>query len=176
MSKDIRELAKGLVGSPTNNTALPSGGGFLGGKKQSSSNEPSSAPAINHSQVAAASEATPAAQTTPAPRRQQQVVPKGERMYDDLPAEAKKVYRDDVDPERYGVKPLQRNVRYYNKDIVKWLGDFSEENQLEGGEAITQSVLIETLLGIAMYDLQLQPDGFKSARDVRQYILSKLKE
>jgi hypothetical protein len=94
---------------------------------------------------------------------------------DDLSAEVRKVFHPAAGVEKYGLNPVNRSIRYYNEDVLDWLGRFSTKNVHRGGIAMQPSSLVEIILQTMIYDVGLQPSGFKSGEEIRQHILSKLK-
>ncbi|WP_067923796.1 hypothetical protein [Alicyclobacillus shizuokensis] len=101
---------------------------------------------------------------------------KTDTEYPEVPRKARHVYRPGLDPKLYSPnKPVMKQVGIYNREIYKWTSDFSEENQFNGGCAITQSTLIEIILDVVKYDMGLEPIGFPSTQALREYLQSKLK-
>jgi hypothetical protein len=88
---------------------------------------------------------------------------------------ANKVARLDVPIETYGVNPVTSAINIYNMELHEFLGSFSARNQFRGGAAINKSTLIEVILDVAMYDMGLQPQGFQSAQELREFLQSKIK-
>ena len=172
MSDHLKDLISNLTGpAAPKQESVPSSGGFLQSNKKTVQPPKVITPA--HEEVAAAREPAPAVPVI----REREVRKEKQAARDvDYSAEVKKVLRHDVDPDKYGVAPVQRNVRYYNEDVVDWLGKFSRKNVQRGGIALTQSSVIENILQVMIYDLDLQPIGFESGEELRQYILQKLKD
>jgi hypothetical protein len=93
-----------------------------------------------------------------------------------LPSSVKKVARPDLDPSTYGVSPWKSNFDVYNKELVEFIRNFSANNQLNGGCAITKSQLIEVILDVIYYDLKLDPIGFESVQELRKYLQDRIRE
>jgi hypothetical protein len=94
----------------------------------------------------------------------------------DLPTAVKKIARPDIPIDTYGINSWKSNFDIYNKEVVKFIRNFSANNQLNGGNAITKSQLIEVVLDVMIYDLGLQPLGFESPKALREYIQEQLKK
>jgi len=173
MSENLKNLLANLSNAPASKQEspahLPQSGGFLKREQIISTKKvPSPEPA--------ASEESAKTEEPKPVERTQKVENKRAARSVDVKAEVKKVMRQDVSPDKYGVEPVQRNIRYYNEDVVEWLGKFSTKNQFRGGIAFNQSAVIENILQVMIYDLDLQPIGFKSGEELRQHILQKLKD
>lgn len=93
----------------------------------------------------------------------------------DISTPIQQIARPDIALERYGVNPWKSNFNIYNKDIVNFVRNFSAENQLNGGSAITKSQMIEVLLDVVFYDMQLKPEGFQSVQELRKHLQEKLR-
>ena len=93
----------------------------------------------------------------------------------DIPTKLKQIARDDVPFEHYGLKPVKSNFDCYNKEIFKWLKNFSTENQFNGGVAIHKSQVTEMALEVLFYDLGINPIGYESQQALREDIQKKLK-
>jgi hypothetical protein len=100
---------------------------------------------------------------------------KGNISADHLSPAAKKIARMDVSPEVYGVSAWKSNFDLHNKELVEFIRNFSANNQLNGGCAITKSQLIEVILDVMYYDLGLEPIGFQNIQELRSYIQEKIK-
>ncbi|MBU5262001.1 hypothetical protein [Bacillus atrophaeus] len=93
----------------------------------------------------------------------------------DVPTKLKQIARDDVPDEHYGLKPVKSNFDCYNKEIFKWLKNFSTENQFNGGVAIHKSQVTEMALEVLFYELGINPIGYESQQALRDDIQQKLK-
>jgi hypothetical protein len=92
-----------------------------------------------------------------------------------IPTELKQIARPDVPVDHYGVKGVQLHFQPYNKVLRRWLKDFSSENQSNGGCAITKTQVMEMMLDIMMYDLEILPLGYETQQEMREDILEKMK-
>ena len=92
-----------------------------------------------------------------------------------LSSSAKKIARTDISSEVYGVSAWKSNFDLHNKELVEFVRNFSANNQLNGGCAITKSQLIEVILDVMYYDVGLEPIGFQSVQELRSYIQEKIK-
>ncbi|KAF2421582.1 hypothetical protein [Bacillus subtilis] len=93
----------------------------------------------------------------------------------DIPTKLKQIARDDVPIDHYGLKPVKSNFDCYNKEIFKWLKNFSTENQFNGGVAIHKSQVTEMALEVLFYELGINPIGYESQQALRDDIQQKLK-
>ena len=91
-------------------------------------------------------------------------------LSDTIPSKARFVAREDVSPDVYGVNPWKSNFDIYDKNVARFIRNFSQENRMNGGKAITKSQLIETILNVMIYDVQLKPIGFQSTKHLREYL------
>jgi hypothetical protein len=114
----------------------------------------------------------PVRQVAPAPVARKPVVKQNQ---DSLSSMVQKVARTDVPANVYGVKPVASQLNIYNKDLHRYLGSWSAENQFNGGTALNKSTLIEAILDFVYYDMQLEPEGFQSAEELREHLRSKIK-
>ena len=85
------------------------------------------------------------------------------------------IAREDLAIEKYGVNSWKSNFNIYNKDIVDFVRNFSSSNQLSGGKAITKSQMLEVMLDVMYYDLDIRPIGFDSPNDFREYLKEKMR-
>lgn len=121
------------------------------------------------------------APTTSRPEVHPQAVPHARPMAPErkkpvnVPTGVLQIARDDVLVEDYGVKPVATNFNCYNKEVFKWLRDFSSSNQFSGGVPITKSQVIEIALDVLMYDLDINPIGYESQQALREDIQNKIR-
>lgn len=125
-------------------------------------------------------------QTTPVapePERQEEplpparpVVARKTKQQSDIPTAVQQIIREDVPLEYYGVKPVQTNFGCYNKELWKWLKEFSSENRFNGGVPITKSQLMEICLDVVMYDLDINPIGYESQQQLREDIQNRIRQ
>jgi hypothetical protein len=146
--------------------------------KDAHSNKKAETPAPKHTEeptkavneTASTIEHPPLQRSTPSP-------PKMKRQGEaNLPTGALQIAREDVDPESYGIKPVATNFNCYNKKLFTWLKSFSSDNQFNGGVPITKSQVIEIMLDVMMYDLDINPIGYESQAELREDIQRKIKE
>lgn len=93
-----------------------------------------------------------------------------------IPTQIAQVKRPDVDIEEYGIKPDITNFQLYNYELSEFLTSFSKRNKKNGGNAITKSQLMETILGFAFYDLKLKPKGYQSTQELLRDLQEKMKK
>lgn len=93
----------------------------------------------------------------------------------DIPTAIKQVKRNDVSIDEYGIKPDISNYQLYNYQLSEFLSSFSKMNKKNGGNPITKSQLIETILGFAYYDLKLEPKGFQNTQELLEFLQKKIK-
>lgn len=91
-----------------------------------------------------------------------------------LPTAIRQVKRPDVSVEEYGVKPDITNFQLYNYELSEFLSSFSRQNKKNGGNPITKSQFMETVLGFVYYDMKVRPDGFESTQDLLSYLQKQL--
>lgn len=84
--------------------------------------------------------------------------------YERLPSghKARYVQRHDVPTENYTERIRTTSFNIYDKELRKWLKDFSENNQDNGGCPIPQAFILEMVLGILHYDLKMEPNGYRT--------------
>lgn len=84
--------------------------------------------------------------------------------YERLPNghKARHVQREDVPIENYTESIRTTSFNLYDKELRKWLKDFSERNQDNGGCPIPQAFFLEILLGFLHYDLKLEANGYRT--------------
>ena len=92
-----------------------------------------------------------------------------------LPSKAIQVKHPDASEEAYGIMPIATNFQLYNYDLNDFLSNFSKQNRKNGGNPITKSQLIETVLSFAYYNMKINPKGYKSAQDLIEDMAGKLK-
>lgn len=86
------------------------------------------------------------------------------------------IKRPDLPDELYREVPATSTYQIYNDEIESFVKGFSSNNaRFRGGAKITPSMLIEALLDIAYYDMDIRPEGFVDVEDLRDHIRSKLK-
>lgn len=109
----------------------------------------------------------------PPPQRKAKVLvtPAG---FDDMPTSVKQIARHDVPVEHYGVSSYQSNFGVFDKEMLKWLTEFSKENKMNGGCSITKSQLIHIIMDVAFYDLDISPIGFESHQELREHIQNQI--
>jgi hypothetical protein len=83
--------------------------------------------------------------------------------------------RDDLDPSVYGVQRIMSGFQLHNIEVIDWLSSFSKHNQLNGGCTITKSTLLEVILDVVYYEMNVQPHGFQSPHDLRDYLMTRIK-
>lgn len=103
------------------------------------------------------------------PARKQQV-----QHHADTPTAVQMIAREDLPLDTYGIKPVATNFGCYNRDLWKWLKDFSSDNQFNGGVPITKSQLMEICLDVVMYDLAIEPIGYNSHQELREAIQNRI--
>lgn len=109
---------------------------------------------------------------TPPPRKAKvMATPAG---FDDMPTSVKQIARHDVPVEHYGVSSYQSNFGVFDKEMLKWLTEFSKENKMNGGCSITKSQLIHIIMDVAFYDLDISPIGFESHQELREHIQNQI--
>jgi len=86
------------------------------------------------------------------------------------------IARPDVDPSVYGRKAVATNFNCYNKEVFEWMRSFSSNNQFNGGVPITKSQLIEVILDVVMYDLDIKPIGYASQQELREDIQYRIQQ
>lgn len=82
----------------------------------------------------------------------------------------KQVKRPDVSIDEYGAKPDITNFQLYNYELGDFLTSFSKQNKKNGGNPITKSQFMETILGFAFYDLKIEPKGFEDTQELLRYL------
>ena len=92
-----------------------------------------------------------------------------------VPTGVSQIAREDAPLSDYGVKPVATNFNCYNKEVFKWLRDFSSNNQFNGGVPITKSQVIEIALDVLLYDLGINPIGYESQQTLREDIQNKIR-
>jgi hypothetical protein len=146
---------------------------------------PASKVTLPKSRVVSTSTPTPAPVptqkvTTPAPQvtTGTEAAPKGiiPPAQEKIPTGVTQIARNDVPLTIYGIKPVATNFNCYNKDIFKWLRDFSSNNQFNGGVPVTKSQVIEIALDVLMYDLGINPIGYESQEALREDIQRRIYE
>ncbi|GAK41920.1 hypothetical protein TCA2_4412 [Paenibacillus sp. TCA20] len=86
------------------------------------------------------------------------------------------VKRPELPDDLYREVPSTSSYQIYNKDIDKFIKNFSSENsQYRGGAKITPSMLIEAVLDFTFYDMDIRPDGYIDLEELREHMRSKLK-
>lgn len=86
-----------------------------------------------------------------------------------------RAWRTGLTEADYGKRSKPHQVYIYNKHVNRWLKNFSDENKDEGGEPIIKNALFEAILDVVIYDMGLEPSGFKNVEEIRNYLRSKLK-
>jgi hypothetical protein len=109
------------------------------------------------------------------PPAQPPVMTKPTRTQVALPTGVSQIARDDVPVTDYGIKPVATNFNCYNKEVFKWLREFSSNNQFSGGVPVTKSQVIEIALDVLMYDLGINPIGYESQQALREDIQNKIR-
>ncbi|CDQ41931.1 hypothetical protein [Virgibacillus salexigens] len=111
------------------------------------------------------------------PTKEETVEPKKTKPKKQTPSSGMyQVKRDDVDLAEYGVKPDITNFQLYNYELSEFLTSFSKQNKKHGGNPITKSQLMETILGFAFYDMELKPEGFENPQDLLAHLQEKIKK
>lgn len=87
-----------------------------------------------------------------------------------------KIIRDDVPIHRYSIAPLRKNMKLHNTELMRFISDFSRENQLAGGTPIKMSMVIELALELLYYDLNVRPLGFQDLNQLRNYIQQQIQK
>lgn len=75
---------------------------------------------------------------------------------------ARFVKRDDVPAENYWETAKVSTYGIFDSELYSWLSNFSKENQEKGGAPLPAGFIIEIVLGMLKYDLDIQPEGFDS--------------
>jgi len=91
-----------------------------------------------------------------------------------IPTAIKKVKREDRDLSEYGINPDISTFQLYNYELSEFVTSFSRENKRNGGKSISKSQLIEALIGFAVYDLNLTPDGYDSVQELTKELKTRL--
>ncbi len=91
-----------------------------------------------------------------------------------LPTGALQIARSDIPETTYGVKSVVTNFSCYNKELLRFLKEFSSNNQFSGGIPITKSQFVEIALDVIYYDLGIRPIGYESHEELREDIQRKI--
>lgn len=87
---------------------------------------------------------------------------------------ARFVSRKDVDVSVYSDKPHTSSYNLYDDNLYDWITNFSKINQKNGGCSLPASYILEKIIGLLYYDLNILPRGFTSREQFLKEIKNKM--